>query len=67
MTGEGDQGSVGTRDGGAGFFRKWRDGMRVVVIVGDGVVRGVKEVFWVIRVSTDSGAGIFKVDDALEF
>jgi len=49
------------------LFRERRDGTRVVVIVGDGVVRGVKEAFWVIRVSTDSGAGIFKVDDALEF
>jgi len=49
------------------LFRKWRDGARVVVIMGNGVVRRVKEMFWVIRVGTDSGVGIFKVDDALEF
>ena len=49
------------------MFRKWRDGARVVVIMGNGVVRRVKEVFWVIRVGTDSGAGVFKVNDALEF
>ena len=67
MTGEGDQGSVGTRDGGAGFFRKWRDGMRVVVIVGDRVVGRVKEVFRVIGVNMDSGAGVFKVNGVLEF
>jgi len=46
MTGEGDQGSVGTRDG---------------------VVGGVEEMFWVIGVGMDSGAGIFKINDALEF
>ena len=41
--------------------------MRVVVIMGDGVVGRVKEMFWVIRVSTDSGASVFKIDDVLEF
>ena len=49
------------------MFRERRDGTRVVVIMGNGVVRRVKEVFWVIGVGTDLGAGVFKVDDALEF
>ena len=57
----------GDQGWGAGSFGKWRDGARVIVIVGNGVVRRVKEVFWVIRVGTDSGAGVFKVNDALEF
>ena len=41
--------------------------MGVIVIMGDGVIRRVKKVFWVIRVGTDLGAGIFKVNDVLEF
>ena len=50
-----------------GLFRNRRNGMGVIVIMGNGVVRRVKEVFWVIGVGMDLGTGIFKVDDALEF
>jgi len=65
----GDVSKVWMNDWGEGsrLFRKWRDGMGVVVIVGNGVVGGVNEMFWVIGVGTDSGTGIFKVNDALEF
>src|SRR5882762_3157885 len=52
---------------GVGWFREWGDGTGVIVIMGDGVIRRVEKVFWVIGVGTDSRAGVFKINDALEF
>ena len=49
------------------MFGEWRDGTRVIVIMGNGVVGRVEEVFWVIGVGTDLGAGVFEVNDVLEF
>ena len=52
---------------GVGWFREWGYGTGVIVIMGDGVIRRVEKVFWVIGVSTDSGVGVFKINSALEF
>jgi len=65
----GNVGEIWTDDQGwgVGFCWDWRYGVRVIVVMGNRVVGRVKEVFRVIGVNMDSGAGVFKVNGVLEF
>jgi len=56
----GNIGKVGMNDWGwgAGFCGDWRYGARVIVVMGDRVVGRVKEVFGIIGIRVNLGAGI---------